>query len=187
MSGGTISFEVEQKYRVENTEALLRRFAVIGVTLGTPLEQVDTYYRHPARDYRQTDEALRIRKTEAGSAITYKGTRLDRTTKTRRELELPLPETCGGGEFAQLLEALGFSVAAQVRKRRRHGQLVSEGFPLHIVLDEVEQLGRFTELEIVTSEDQLASAKRAIGQMAERLELVNPERRSYLELLLDGK
>ena len=44
----------------------------------------------PCRDFAQTDEALRIRTVGDTSFVTYKGPKLDATTKTRRELELPL-------------------------------------------------------------------------------------------------
>src|SRR4029079_17138635 len=85
-----VQFEVEQKHRVDDTGALTDRLAALGVAIGPPAVQVDQYFAHPCRDFASTDEALRIRTTGGASFVTYKGPKVDKTTKTRREIELPL-------------------------------------------------------------------------------------------------
>src|ERR1700688_1176895 len=101
-------FEVEQKFRIREPAAWLANLKARH-GLGEPEVQVDRYYAHPARDFAQTDEALRIRRIGQANYVTYKGPKLDTTTKTRRELELPLaPGDAGAAGFAELLEALGF-------------------------------------------------------------------------------
>ena len=62
----------------------------LGATIEPPVVQVDQYFAHPARDFAQTDEALRLRRVGKQNFITYKGSKIDATTKTRREIELPL-------------------------------------------------------------------------------------------------
>src|SRR5688572_12433222 len=104
-----MQYEVEQKHRVEDVAALVAQLVQRGVTLDPPVTQADQYFSHPARDFAKTDEALRIRTAGECSFVTYKGPKLDTTTKTRRELELPLhPEDAEGTKFAELLAALGF-------------------------------------------------------------------------------
>ena len=125
-------YEVELKYRVADGRAIEDRLAGLDACWHGTTEQVDRYFNHPSRDFAVTDEALRLRSTAAGVAITWKGPRLDATAKTRREIELPLasaavlataeassaiPATLD--RWTELLEALGFRRVREVVKRRR--------------------------------------------------------------------
>ena len=177
-----MNIEVEQKHRVADAAALMRRLADRGATLGAPLIQSDQYFNHPCRDFAQTDEALRIRTVGDESVVTYKGPKLDATTKTRRELELPL--AAGHAEFSELLAALGFKPVLTVRKSRRHFELDHQGQKVLGAWDEVDRVGTFVELELMADEAGLEEAKRIIASLAEELQLGPSERRSYLELLL---
>lgn len=85
-------YEVEQKYPVADVAALEARLADAGAGWHGVVEQVDRYFGHPSRDFADTDEALRLRRTADGVVITWKGPRLDAAAKTRREIELPLAE-----------------------------------------------------------------------------------------------
>ena len=85
-------YEVEQKYPLADVAPVEAALARLGATWHATVEQVDRYFNHPCRDFAATDEALRLRRTGAALAITWKGPRLDATAKTRRELELPLAE-----------------------------------------------------------------------------------------------
>ena len=58
------------------------------------------------------------------------------------------------------------------------------GREVEVALDVVTGLGEFVELELVTDEDDLAAAGQAINDLAAELALSEPERRSYLELLM---
>ena len=116
------------------------------------------------------------------NCITYKGPKLDSTTKTRREIELPL---AGNSESWQtLLEALGFAPRAIVRKVRRPFHLVWRGADVEAALDDVQGVGRFVELELVADEAGLDAARARLAELAAELQLHGSERRSYLELLL---
>jgi len=180
-------FEVEQKFRVREPAALLDKLAARQVRLGEPETQVDRYYAHPARDFAQTDEALRIRRIGQANYVTYKGPKLDATTKTRRELELPLaPGDAGAAGFADLLEALGFRTVTEVRKRR-HAQIPWQGRSVELAFDEVDEVGSFAELEILANAADLDAAKACLASLASELDLKDGERRSYLELLLASR
>lgn len=183
-----MSFEVEQKFRVQRHEALEERLAALGIQWRAEESQVDSYFAHPARDFARTDEALRLRRAGAGNFITYKGPKLDATTKTRREIELPIASGEGAAEkFAELLAALGFRRVAEVHKRRRAGGLRWEGQDLEIALDRVAELGTFVELEAAADAESLAAARQRVASLASHLGLTDNERRSYLELLLESK
>ena len=181
-------FEVEQKFRVEDTTAVESRLRELGARSGGVIEQVDRYFNHPARDFAQTDEALRLRQVGDANFITYKGPKLDPTTKTRREIELSLPPGPDeSGRFAELLTALGFRPVAEVRKTRGLMHVDWHGHTVEVALDDVAGLGRFVELELAADENELAAAQACISSLAAALGLQQSERRSYLELLLDKK
>jgi adenylate cyclase class 2 len=180
--------EVEQKFAVPSFSAIEAQLRERGVHLSSPIAQADRYFSHPSRDFAQTDEALRIRQVGDDNRITYKGPKLDKLTKTRREIELPLaPGAARGDEYAELLQALSFTPVAVVRKTRRIGELHYQGFCVEIALDDVESVGTFVELEISADESSLDAARTALLALANDLGLRDVERRSYLEMLLHGR
>jgi adenylate cyclase class 2 len=171
---------------VQDFAFLERKLAAMGGEFSAPIEQVDRYFAHPARDFAKTDEALRLRRTGNENRITYKGPKLDLETKTRREIELPLASGPQAAEdFSGLLLALGFRRVAEVPKRRRKLHFTWQGFQVEASLDEVERVGRFVELEIVADDQQLDAARQSLAALARELGLEKSERRSYLELLLE--
>ena len=138
-----------------------------------------------ARDFAHTDEALRIRRVDQKNYVTYKGPKIDRTTKTRQEIEIDLPPgEQGFAEFAALLAALGFRPVADVRKRRRTVALDWQQQQVEAALDRVEGVGTFVELEIMADDAGLDAARASLAELAARLGLQDSQRRSYLELLL---
>ena len=177
--------EVEQKFPVTDSQALAAQLTSHGAVWFDPIEQVDTYFAHPSRDFATTDEALRIRRVRNENFVTYKGPKLDLLTKTRRELELPIaPGSSGCEQFGELLMLLGFRPVAEVRKSRRPGRLPWKGETVEIALDEVDGVGSYFELEILSEEAHLEWARQTLLSLAEALSLPAPERRSYLQLLL---
>jgi adenylate cyclase class 2 len=177
--------EVEQKFPVENLAEVEARLKAAGIAVSGVQFEADVYFAHPARDFARTDEALRIRRAGSSVFITYKGPKIDATTKTRREIDLRLP----GGDpppeaWSDLLAALGFRPVAEVRKRRRKAHADWEGRRVEISLDDVDEVGTFVELELVTDPTDVEAAKAVLASLAKHLALSQSERRSYLELLL---
>ena len=83
-----------------------------------------------------------------------------------------------------MLTALGFSRVRQVRKSRQAAKVQWRGQEIEVALDDVDQLGQFVELEIVTDSDGSDVARELLASLAAELGLESAERRSYLELLL---
>lgn len=180
-----MQFEVEHKYRVADLERLAANLAELGAKPGEEEVQEDCYYAHPARDFANTDEALRLRRVGDANFITYKGPKVGAASKTRQELELPFERGAKAlAQFGQLLEALGFRQVATVRKRRRKASLEREGREVEISLDDVEHVGTFVELELMADATERARAEQCLSSLAQELALDQGERRSYLELLL---
>jgi adenylate cyclase, class 2 len=178
--------EVELKYPVADLGEVERKLQSLGAEVVDSPFEVDLYFAHPARDFAKTDEAVRIRRKGVACFLTYKGPKIDQTTKTRREIELPLP---GGEESAaqwtELLEVLGFAPVAEVRKSRRKAKVLWQGRRIEVSLDNVDRLGTFVELELVVDQSELEPAKACIASLAAALQLSTSERRSYLELLFE--
>jgi adenylate cyclase class 2 len=181
-------YEVEQKYPVADMRSLQERLTALGATIEEAHVEVDLYFAHPARDFAKTDEALRIRRDGVKNFITYKGPKIDATTKTRREIDLPLPD---GEESAKtwggFLEALGFKPVGEVLKRRRKARILWQSQAIECSLDEVQGLGNYCELELLTNLADVEPAKACIAALADKLGLRQGERRSYLELLLEAQ
>jgi len=182
----TARMEVEQKFPIQDLAIVESSLLALGAAVSGPKHEIDLYYAHPARDFAATDEALRIRRSGDANWMTYKGPKTDPTTKTRREIDLPLPEGPEGyASWTSLIEALGFRPVAEVSKERCKAVVAWEGRKVEVSLDRVDHVGTFVELELVTDAPDVASAKACIASLAQRLGLSRSERRSYLELLLE--
>src|SRR5262249_3993479 len=87
-----MSIEIEVKYRVSDHKGVSDRLSRLGGESVSSFVQTDTYYAHPARDFAQTDEALRLGSDDHGNRLTYKGPKWGGPTKTREEIEVPVAE-----------------------------------------------------------------------------------------------
>ncbi len=180
-----MTFEVEQKFPVNDPGYFSRMVESLGGEWGQPMLQVDRYFNHPSRDFSRTDEAFRIRSVSDRNYVTYKGPKIDTTTKTRQEIELPLSSgAAAADEFRHMLEALGFHFVAAVHKKRQSTSIHWDRQNVEIVLDHVDEVGIYAELEISCEQAEVESAKQVLASLTERLELKTTERRGYLELLL---
>jgi adenylate cyclase class 2 len=180
-----MSIEVEQKFRVFERSDLERRLAALGGKHRATVDQADCYYAHPTRDFARSDEACRLRRVGERNYITYKGPKLDATTKTRREIEISFADgNQAAADAASLLEALGFTGVAEVCKRRTHFTLPWQNREIDVSLDHIAELGDFVELEIVAEPSDVGQARDCIASLAKELGLKDSLRSSYLELLL---
>jgi adenylate cyclase, class 2 len=179
-----MQYEVEQKYAVSDRGILELHLDNLGIVWGETVQQRDAYYNHPARDFAQTDEAIRIRTSGGKRCITYKGPRIDKTTKTRQEIEIPLGTRLTSDTAEQLLVALGFTYVAVVEKTRCTGTLTWQDLSLTIAIDEVAGLGTYIEIELMASEETLSTAQDVVQQAARELQLQGSIRVGYLDLLL---
>lgn len=179
-------YEVEVKLRADHGPVRRRLSALDAEPLGT-VEQADTYYGHPVRDFAETDEALRIRRetreedadADPRARVTYKGPLVEAASKTREEFETGVDD---GETLATVLDELGFEAVATVEKTRERFR-VDE---YTVTLDTVDGLGEFVEVE--TESEDVEPAREGAYDLLRELELDPDEqvRTSYLGLLLEG-
>ena len=177
-------YEVELKFPLPDEGRVLNLLAELGAIAGTPVDQSDHYFNHPARDFRQTDEAFRIRSVGISNCVTYKGPVIDKSTKMRREIEVPFADGAAAEQMAAIFTELGFRSVRKVCKNRTPWSLTWNGRTFELALDRVPAVGTFLEIELVVDESGRDEARQAILDLAGRLSLTQAERRSYLELVL---
>jgi adenylate cyclase class 2 len=174
-------YEVELKVRASH-DAVRGRLIELDAEARGVVEQTDTYYDHPERDFAETDEALRLRRETSGgdteTSVAYKGPLLEAQSKTREELETGVVD---GETMAGILGALGFDPAETVEKIRE--RFHCRGYT--VTLDSVDGLGEFVEVE--REAEDVDPAREGAIELLEELGLDPTEqiRTSYLGLLLE--
>ncbi|MBE6491595.1 MAG: class IV adenylate cyclase [Methanobrevibacter sp.] len=170
--------EVEVKAKIDSFEEMEKRLENLGALKSKKEFQEDIYFASPIVDFAQTDEALRIRTTNNNIFITYKGPKLNKDAKTRKEVEMSIESA---SKAKDIFEEIGFKEVRTVRKNRQY--YTYENF--EISLDDVEGLNPYMEIEI-SLEDGNAydNAQKSIFELFEKLGITEGfERTSYLELL----
>lgn len=178
LDGGRGMMEYEVKIRVASLPPVRARLASLGIRPASNLTERDLYFNSPTRDFGRTDEALRIRSTEEGTSLTYKGPRVGLGgVKAREEIIVPVSS---GQAMEGILERLGFTRTAVVEKTR-------EAFRVEgalVTLDEVRDLGSFVEIEAPSGLGE-ADAIALISRVRGILKVTGEETPlSYLEMIL---
>ena len=189
-------FEVEMKFRLTAPEAFEAKAAeMFGVRFGTPHIEEDLYFQRVSRDFRQTGEALRLRRIGGGLRITYKGPRRDRVVKTREEIELPLiapgedvPIEERKEAWIRLLTRLGYEPFAEIAKTRKTASFTFSGREFNLTRDSLPDFGEFTEIEtLIPRASEQDAAQNALKAAAAQVGLTDPVFASYLTLLLESR
>ena len=168
--------EVEVKLQLD---AATRR--ALEARLGAPtrvVEQQDVYLATAG-----VPVALRVRRDGDEARVTLKaGFQVVNGVKIREELEPAIrPEELE--TWLAIFERLGFPQAEVVAKTRHE----YEHAGVHVLIDEVRELGTFAEVEVVVGSPEGAAA--AIEAALESLELSGLPRitRSYRDLLVEAR
>lgn len=136
---------------------------------------VDEYFSHPCRDFKQTDEALRIRIMNNNTELTYKGSRASNIPKVREEFTVKVNNY---EVLKAILLKLGFKPIAKITKHRKIFTLNGD---VKIFIDSVDRLGYFVEVETELTE-KILNFIRILNEAGVKWKL---EHRTYLELYLE--
>ncbi|MHA1457182.1 MAG: class IV adenylate cyclase, partial [Promethearchaeota archaeon] len=195
-------YEVEIKVRIQDLEGLRDTIRFNGGLYKISLLHEDTYFNVPKelRDFRNTDEAIRLRKSEefdknnndfslnSKCYLTYKGKKIDSTTKTRQEIEVKVDNL---DNMKDILKVLGFQEVLSIHKERELFEFLYQDEKIEILLDYIPLLNQyFMELEMVVSSPQ--DIEDARGILFKLLEIFNVNkdesiRKSYLELIVENQ
>jgi len=192
--------EVEVKFKLRDEKEYEENLKKLGAKYGVDIIHTDTYYKLPKglRDFAKTDEALRLRKIEEydnritettqhkfSADLTYKGPKLDKETKTRKELVTRVGDP---DNMHLILQSLDFRPIITLTKYRRFYSLEKDGFHIEVLIDKIEHLdGYYSELEIIAStDDEMTKGKTAIFEIMNKLEYSKSDSilTSYLELVI---
>lgn len=191
--------EVEIKAHIQNPDDLRQRFIKENGTYQFSLLHEDTYYNMPIelRDFRETDEALRIRKSvkyirekpqdkQKSYYITYKGAKLDTSTKTRKEMETKIDD----GEILKgILKKLGFREVLTVKKERELYTFNYQDKKIEVLIDYLPILEQhFIEVELLVKEEsRIPQARERLFSFLKsfNIDKQNSIRKSYLELIIE--
>ena len=174
--------EVEIKAKIQNHKKALEKIMDIGGKYSHTEIQRDIYFNGESRDFRDTDEALRIREIPVGDdfklILTYKGPKLDSQTKTRKEVEVEIDDK---EKMTEILISLGYKPSAIVNKVRR----IFKYDEYTITVDKLKSLGYYMEIEYVTdNEEDIGIIQEKIFDIFNKLGINDGfEKTSYLELL----
>ena len=170
--------EVEVKAKINSFEEMEEKLEKIGATKSKHEFQEDIYFQSPIVDFAKTDEALRVRTTNNNIFITYKGPKIDKDSKTRKEVEMSIESA---EKAKDIFEEIGFKEARNVRINRQY--YTFENF--EISLDDVEGLSPYMEIEVGLDDgEDYSQAQDEIFKFFEKLDITDGfERTSYMELL----
>jgi len=159
------NIEVEIKYPLLNSEEIIKRLDSIAEKKSTDESQRDIYYNAPHRDFTSKDpiaEWLRIRESSRGMSANYKEWHFkDGKAMYCDEYETGLQDM---GAMSRIFKALDFRELVTVSKVRNTWIYKD----VEIVVDEIEGLGTFIELEA-------GGGFESIGEARERLFLILKE------------
>lgn len=172
-----VVIEAESKYHSPGNDKIERTLARLGAKKISEGAMEDVYFAHPSRDFGKTDEALRLRKEQEHAELTYKGPRMrTQSTKAREEVTLKIDNPLAA---QRIVERLGFA-ESYVVKKRRISYLLDE---LRIDVDDVDGLGEFVELEVLTESPERSA--QLLETVRKELGLDRLESKTYLELLIE--
>ncbi|MFX0004963.1 MAG: class IV adenylate cyclase [Candidatus Hodarchaeota archaeon] len=192
--------EVEIKVNIPDPELIREMFEDNNGVYKFSLLHEDIYFNMPKglRDFRETDEALRLRKSvefnkndkpkkqTINHFITYKGKKMDLTTKTRKELDIKIENT---ENMRLLLKDLGFQEIFTVKKERELYEFEFKNYYIEALIDYIPILDQyFLEVEfLLDSAGKVEDSKEILFDFLDLFGIKKEEsiRKSYLELIFE--
>ena len=191
--------EVEIKVRILDPDLIRKKLEKNQGSYKFSLIHEDTYYNMPKglRDFKQTDEALRLRKSvrfdknkenpkKVEYYLTYKGEKIDAVSKTREEIDLQIEDIAKMGE---LLNLLGFQEVLTVNKERDLFELKFKNNKFEALIDYIPILNQhFLEVEYLSeTKDEIERVRNILFDFLSSIGIqkIDSITKSYLELIIE--
>lgn len=191
--------EVEIKIQISDPILMREKFESNQGVYKFSLKHEDTYYNMPKslRDFKQTDEALRLRKsiqfdkninsndTKTNYFLTYKGKKIDTLTKTREEIDIKIENI---DKMREIFEILGFQEVLTVKKERELFLFHYKDYKIEALIDFLPALGQyFVEVEYLSdSKEKIEESRETLFEFLSLFGIHKEDsiKKSYLELIL---
>ena len=192
--------EVEIKVQIYDPALIRKKFEENQGSYKFSLIHEDTYYNMPKglRDFKKTDEALRLRKSSRFDKknhqniqdieyfITYKGRKIDTLTKTREEIDIKIEDI---KKMKKMLESLEFQEVLTVKKEREYYVFNFKNYHIDALIDYLPILKQyFIEVEyLAKSFEEIEDSKQILFDFLSIFDIKRGESiiKSYLELILE--
>ncbi|MFX1398042.1 MAG: class IV adenylate cyclase [Promethearchaeota archaeon] len=192
--------EVEIKVKILDSDKIKNEFIRKKGTYKCSLVHEDTYFKMPEglRDFQETDEALRIRKStefnkydentkqQVRYFLTYKGPKINLYTKTRKEIESLIKE---GDKVFEIFKLLGFREVYTVKKEREMYLFEYKHSEIEALIDYIPILDTYfleVESQVESPNDSEEIQDLLFNFLAELgIKKEQSIRKSYLELVME--
>ena len=157
--------EVELKFKINDKKSFLNKLKDKGIVMSNSKKQFDKIYMLKGKDFKDLkrgETVIRIRKENGNLTTTIK--KYVDGIKDRQEVECSITDV---DSFAEFLELLDFRLLVEVVKERCIGHFLGA----NITLDSVYKLGDFSEIEIVSKENDVSMARKQVEEIANILGL----------------
>lgn len=193
--------EVEIKIRISDPISMRKKFELNQGVYKFSLIHEDIYFNMPKglRDFKQTDESLRLRKSlkfnrkinseivNTEYFITYKGKKIDNLTKSREEIDIKIENII---KMKNLLSSLGFQEVLTVKKERELFHFQYRNYNVEALIDFLPDLGEyFVEFEyLLDSLEEIAESREMLFEFIGKFGFNKEDsiKKSYLELILEN-
>ncbi|MHA1931277.1 MAG: class IV adenylate cyclase [Promethearchaeota archaeon] len=192
--------EVEIKVQISDPILMRKKFESNQGSYRFSLKHEDTYYNMPKglRDFKQTDEALRLRKSirfdknnnnedaKTDYFLAYKGKKIDTLTKTREEIDFKIENI---DKMREIFELLGFQEVLTVKKERELYLFHYKNYKIEALIDFLPVLGQhFVEVEYLSeSIEEIDKSRELLFEFLGEFGIHREDsiKKSYLELILE--
>lgn len=175
--------EIEVKFRIDDKKAFIEKLDSLGVVLSDFKNQHDKIYMLKGKSFDDLEKGeciIRIRKEGRQQTTTIK--KYIDGIKDRQEVECGITDA---DLFEEYLKLLNFKLLVEVIKKRAIGQYLGA----NITVDSVAGLGDFSEIEVISNDDDAAEAKERVEKIAVRLgfDIFNQVKMPYDEMIYERR
>ncbi len=170
-------FEIEVKGKIDNKEEIIKKLKSLNFSFIEKKIQEDIYFNGIDRDFKKTDEALRIRDDNGIYFLTYKGPKIDKISKSREEIEVKVEDK---EKLRKILKKLGFKESLTIKKIRE----IYKKDNITVCIDYIENLGYFIEVEKETNKYDEKEVKQLLDLLKD-LGVKQLITKSYLEMVAE--
>jgi adenylate cyclase class 2 len=172
--------EIEVKAKVEDLEEVKRKLIELGAEFTHSNQQDDSFFKPKGREMEDQgpgSRIIRIRKQEDRSFLTMKEMTDTSGVWGEHETEIGNPE-----ETRDMLMKMDYSHLFDLNKVRENGKF--DG--MNLCLDDIKQLGKYLEVEIIGENHQEAKAK--ILELFQKIGIneIQIEHRGYARIISEN-